>query len=297
MADRRLRRLDRDRDRELRLRPALVGSPRWRHVGVIAAHRDADMALAGQDVVGRIETDPAQARQVGFDPGVGGVVLRAVLALLVMEEIAGDVARGHAPAARDGDHDMREILTDAAALAERVIDRRMHFGNAGLIGEGIEDGAVEPAQRRKRVALGLLQIAFAHERHKRRRHMCELRGLKQVELLGGEIVAIVAVPFEGIGLLRRFGERGHLHHGLRLDAQLRMLPKHVEMIDRIAGVIGVGVELGARIGGDLEGAQRLRPFRARLHAQLHHALAHGRGIAEASDVADGVVHYKTASAS
>ena len=43
-------------------------------------------------------------------------------------------------------------------------------------------------------------------------------------------------------------ECANLHHRLGFDAQLFMLAQHIEMIDRVAKMIGVGIELRARIG-------------------------------------------------
>ncbi len=123
-----------------------------------------------------------------------------------------------------------------------------------------------------------------------RRHPREGRGFEQVELVVGEVEGVVAAPFEGVGGARERRDRRDLDRGGRLDAKLVVIAQHVEVIDRVAEIVRIRIKLGARIGGDLERAQHLRPFRARLHAQLHDGLADGVGVAEAGDVADGVVH-------
>ena len=43
-----------------------------RHIGVIAADRGANVAVAGEQAIGGIEADPAKVRQQRFDPGVSG---------------------------------------------------------------------------------------------------------------------------------------------------------------------------------------------------------------------------------
>ena len=111
-------------------------------------------------------------------------------------------------------------------------------------------------------------------------------------MIVAEIEGVVPAPFQRVEM---FGQRAHLadfHHRLRFDAQLFMLAQHVEVIDRVAQVIGIGIELGAGIGGDLERAQRLQPFGAGLHAQFHHCLAHRRIVAETGNMADRVEHYR-----
>jgi len=114
-------------------------------------------------------------------------------------------------------------------------------------------------------------------------------------MIVGEIVGIVAFPFE---LVDRVGQRHPMrdfNDRLGFDAQLLMGTQNVEMIDRVSEVVGVGVKLCARIGVELERAQRLGAFRTRLHAQLHHALAHGGRIAKARDMADRKEHQRPSS--
>ena len=77
---RRLRRSDADGDRQLAAHGAhaLEHAPRRRHVGVVAADRDADVPVLGQPVVRRIESHPAEIGQQRLDPGVRRAVGRAI---------------------------------------------------------------------------------------------------------------------------------------------------------------------------------------------------------------------------
>ena len=50
-------------------------------------------------------------------------------------EIAGDVARGNSRKAEQADAEMREILADAAAGGEDVVNSRVHVGSAAVIAE------------------------------------------------------------------------------------------------------------------------------------------------------------------
>ncbi len=157
MADRRLGWLHGDRDRQFAVGTALVGAPRGRHVGIVATDRGADVALAGQNVVGGIQADPAEAGQVGLEPGMGGVVGRAVQPAAAVIEIARDVARRDAPGPRDRDHDVGEVLADAAPPLQRHLDRRGGVGDAGLVFEGIVDRGAEMLERGQGIGRGLLQ--------------------------------------------------------------------------------------------------------------------------------------------
>src|SRR5665811_1888602 len=46
-----------------------------RRAEIIQANRDPHMGFGGADPVGRVETDPAEVIDIGFNPGVAGVLL------------------------------------------------------------------------------------------------------------------------------------------------------------------------------------------------------------------------------
>ena len=108
----------------------------------------------------------------------------------------------------------------------------------------------------KRIAHRLFQIGDLHEAFQLRRRAREARRLQHVEMIVAEIEVVVAAPFQGIELFRPGRHLADLHRGLGLDAQFFMLAQQIEVIDRVAQVIGIGIELGARIGGDLEASAR-----------------------------------------
>ena len=86
---------DADGDAELALGAAAVDAVGGRDVGVIAADGGADVAIAGDEVVGGIETDPAEFGEEGLDPGMGGGAFGAILVGVAVIEIAADVAAGN----------------------------------------------------------------------------------------------------------------------------------------------------------------------------------------------------------
>jgi hypothetical protein len=67
-----------DGDSELTFCAATVDPMGWRHVGVVAADGGADMPIAGDEIIGRVEADPAKFREEGLDPGVGGGAFGAI---------------------------------------------------------------------------------------------------------------------------------------------------------------------------------------------------------------------------
>ena len=92
--------------------------------------------------------------------------------------------------------------------------------------------------------------------------LANVRVLQQVVMLARKIEAVVALPFQRIG---RRGQRLlvlHFDDRQRFEAQLGVLAQDVEVIDRVAEMIGIGIELGARVGRDLEIAQRLASLRS-----------------------------------
>ena len=118
-----LRGLDGHRDRKLRFRIAFEGSPCRRHVGIIPADGNTDVAVSGHDIVGRVQSDPTEAGKICLDPGMRRIVSGSILVLATVMQISRNITRRHAPAARDRNRDMREILANAAFFRQSVIDR------------------------------------------------------------------------------------------------------------------------------------------------------------------------------
>jgi hypothetical protein len=69
-----------------------------------------------------------------------------------------------------------------------------------------------------------------------------------------------------------------------------MRARHVEVIDRVAELVGIGLQARTWVGRHLKRLQPLRPFALRLHVKLHHALAHRRIVPMPRDVSDGIEH-------
>lgn len=118
----------------------------------------------------------------------------------------------------------------------------------------------------------------------------------------GEVAGLAEVPVvAAIGPLvhlapGRHAERGgplrrrvELHLCACRDGQARVAPRQIEVMHPVAEEIPVGEDTRSRLQVHLELQAALRRVRRRSHAQLHHALAHGRGVGEAGQMPDGVV--------
>src|SRR4051812_27808817 len=94
---------------------AVAHAAHWGGTQIIEPNRDAHMGVGRGDSVGGIEGDPAEIGHEGFRPGVTGILLdHAVVAV----EIAADIARRDAEAARDRDENVAQVLADTALERE-----------------------------------------------------------------------------------------------------------------------------------------------------------------------------------
>ncbi len=112
-------------------RPARDATDR-RRVPRVEAGADADVKLVRAAFVRRIEADPAQSLDPQLGPGMGGLVLVAVL---IGEEIARDVARGDVDRPRRRDEGMGVVLADAFAKRQRLGGRGVGGRHARPVGD------------------------------------------------------------------------------------------------------------------------------------------------------------------
>src|SRR6516164_4017721 len=85
----------------------------------LSGDRDSDQVAGACDAVGRIELDPAGARQIDLHPGMRRAAADMTL-VVAGEEIAGDEARGDAEPPQRLDHQKRIIAAGARARLQRV---------------------------------------------------------------------------------------------------------------------------------------------------------------------------------
>src|SRR5271165_2091678 len=116
-------------------------APHRTDVGIVAAPGYGDViASPAQAVVGGIEIDPVESGDKHGDPGVRSFRADAVLPA---SDVATDIARGQTHGAQTGNHDLGEILADAAPQCKRRQDRRVDLGGLGNIAESVVDAAAE----------------------------------------------------------------------------------------------------------------------------------------------------------
>ena len=100
---------------------AEIGAVQRDRLARIARHRDTNEIAGADDAVGRIELDPAGARQIDLHPGMrraaADIAMRAVAG---DEEISGHEARGDAEPAQRLDHEQRIVTAGAGTGLQRV---------------------------------------------------------------------------------------------------------------------------------------------------------------------------------
>ncbi len=132
--------------RELDLGGAGAAGDRRRRT-IVRRGRDRDVPLARQHARGRVEADPARARQIDFGPGVqiGEIVLDLWRCLeridvgAYLDEITGDEAGREAEVTEDLDQQPRGVAARSGAAGQRLL-RRLH---AGLHADDVTDRAFE----------------------------------------------------------------------------------------------------------------------------------------------------------
>ena len=137
------------------------------NVGVVAADGSANVAVLRDQVIGGIEANPADARQEGVNPGMGGVWSGAIVIFRAAVEITGDVARRDSDVAEEGNHGVREILADALAAHDRFIDRGIDAGVARDVFKVVEEALIEFADERERV-IAAFQVQLRGQVEERR---------------------------------------------------------------------------------------------------------------------------------
>src|SRR5450631_2989454 len=108
---------------DLELVPAAADdhAAQGRDVAEVAAPGQRDVILAEHAVVGGIEIQPAERRTVHGNPGMRGIPAdRRFAPSAHGSYIAADVARSQSRRTYAADHEMREVLANAAAALEHI---------------------------------------------------------------------------------------------------------------------------------------------------------------------------------
>src|SRR5271169_20903 len=108
---------------ELRRSLSLKDSARGWHIRVVASDGGTDMTPGGEQVVGRVEADPAQAGKPGLHPGMRRPVTGTVPILASVVQVSAHVASRDPHAAEKADEDVGEVLTDTLTAGEGLFNR------------------------------------------------------------------------------------------------------------------------------------------------------------------------------
>ena len=247
------------------------------------------MPVAGQDVVGRIEADPPQPRQIRLNPGMHRVLGRAIGAVAPMIEVAADVPAGDAQLPDQRDHDVREVLAHPLAHAQRVVGGRVDAGALRDVLERPVDARVDLAQQGERIAPPA-DIPLAGQLEQERRRTGEGAGHQRLPEVALSDLSIQGGPRSGIERVRESRRWAELDVRLRGDHQLAVADRDVERVDDVAQVVLVGETARLRLDAQRKIQAALHPLGARMQADLHDGLADRCMIAEAGDVPDAVFH-------
>ena len=241
---------------------------------------ERDVALARQQARGRIEPDPARARQVDLAPGmeVGEILgrpLRPVERLLVgheLDQVARGEARGEAQVAQDGDQQPAAVATRALGAGKRLLEA-LH---AGLQPDDIADLLLQAGVQADDEIDGALRGAWhlrqpGREQRPRRRDLAERRDLLGQRRVVGE------GPGLGRGLEEEVERIVHRHVGDQVDRDLELRgllrehqPGEMVALRILLPVDEMGLRLDLqRIGQDRGAAVRGGPQAHDLRPQRH----------------------------
>src|ERR1700684_2695959 len=93
------------------------GPPQWQNMFRGPGDGDTNQVAVPHNTIGRIEIDPAGARQVSLHPSVSGTAARDACIVARNKDIPADEASGHAKRSRRFHHEDGEVpATSATAL-------------------------------------------------------------------------------------------------------------------------------------------------------------------------------------
>ena len=143
--------LDVDGDIELAVRRSAKDAVGWRDIGIIPPDRSADVAVMGDQVVGRVESNPTQVRQEDVDPGMGRIGGRTVVVFTTAIKITGHVAGGNPDMPQQRNHGVSKVLANPFAAHDGIVDGRIDTCRPGNVFEVVEESLVDLVDEHKRV--------------------------------------------------------------------------------------------------------------------------------------------------
>jgi len=225
---------------------------------------------------------------------VRGAFGRARFVPSLVEQVAADVAAWNADAPRQSDHDVRKILANPLPAFERVIDGRIHARALGNIGDLAIQRGVEVQHQMQWIAppglLARFHAELLREPFQQLAGLSKVAGHQHLDVVAGRDHLIQLGPGR---FAQRLGQRQHglhVHQRVGDDRELLVPPRDIEVMDRVAKIVPIGLHTRPGMHHELKRQAALWAVRARLHARLHQAFAHVLAIAEFRQMADAVIH-------
>ena len=154
-----------------------------------------------------------------------------------------------------GDHDVREILTDALAGLHRIVDLRIHLRAPLHIVKTsysrtlISCSSFSGSSRRT-------HVQFLRQPQQHRRRLRELARQQHLPVVALRHQSVQFLPRIRRQLRRNGRQRLVLHQRLRYDHHLRMPSRNIEMMDVIAQMIPIREHPAPRAHRQMSDKQR-----------------------------------------
>ena len=215
---------------------------------------------------------------------------RPVPAFRAAINVARNIAARDALCARDNNHDMGKVLAGPTTRGQGFTDWLVGRVRVGVIAVFRIQRRVQRPQAGQRVHASPVDGERCRELPQQGAGPRQAARLQHVPVVAIRRAVAQGGPAFGrqaVGQRRVFP---HFQRRIRRDCQGFVRAGNIEVIDRIAEIIGIGKKLrmGSRL--NLEGFQILPPFGARLHVQRNDAFTDRLRVAEAGDMSDRIKH-------
>src|SRR3984957_2059238 len=259
--------VDFDGDRQGLFAGAVAGAADRRGAESVKPDGDAHIGVGWADAVCNVEADPAEAGHMRLGPGVTAAFLLGAGAA----QIAGDIARRDAQAARRAEEQMRHVAGNAAFARERFGGRHRRRPRRGVFADRL---IVQSIQQSVQVLQRIAAIGRANVESKILDSRISLRqGRIAQEQARRETLERTA--HDAVGILR-------LDLAVDLDAQLREWTVSGKDMGQVAESVLVSIE--PRVAGDVDApADHILAFMVARRQPQHLNYTGGRWIVRMDD--------------
>ena len=209
---------------------------RW-NIRVVAPNRRPDMPPPSCQIVGRVESHPAQARQQCLHPCMRRIRRGAVVILAPTKQISGNIPRRNSNMPQHRDHGVRKVLANAFAAHNRFINRRIYPRVPRHIFKVLEEPMIHlPQHRQWIVSAPRIQLFRQSTSAGVGTQTCSATASPSSRPRAPSHQSRPTHPCQSLRRLRRVLL---LHHRLRHNHQLPMLAGNIEVMHMISQVIAI----------------------------------------------------------